>query len=102
MAWDPTNPSLLATGGRDGAIYLWDLRVGQHHDGGNLFAANPMMTIHGAHENTIVKSKPKPRKGKQNSAPRTITNLLYPESQPYGLVSSGSFDGSDTIPFVQN
>ena len=97
MAWDPVNSSLLATGGRDGAICLWDLRVGQHHDDGNVFAATPVITIHGAHENTIIKSKPKPRKGKQISAPRTITNLLYPESHSNGLVSSGSFDGSVTI-----
>jgi denticleless len=97
MAWDPINSSLLATGGRDGAICLWDLRVGQHHGDGNVFAATPVITIHGAHEDTIVKSKPKSRKGKQNPAPRTITNLLYPESHSNGLVSSSSFDGSVTI-----
>ncbi|KAF8974630.1 WD40 repeat-like protein [Flammula alnicola] len=93
MAWDPSNKSLLATGGRDGAICLWDLRVGERLQNSELIAAGPVMTIHGAHEETIIKSKPKPRKGKQNPTPRTITNILYPNSQPYGLVSSSSFDG---------
>ncbi|KDR83394.1 hypothetical protein GALMADRAFT_235500 [Galerina marginata CBS 339.88] len=95
MAWDPSNASLLATGGRDGAICLWDLRVGeQSRDSGDLAAVSPVTTIHGAHEDTTVKSKPKPRKGKQSPAPRTITNVLYPESQPFSLVSSSSFDGT--------
>ncbi|KAJ3504001.1 hypothetical protein NLJ89_g8172 [Agrocybe chaxingu] len=95
LAWDPTNESLLTTGGRDGAICLWDLRVGERHkrEDTEFLVAAPVMTIHGAHEDTIVKSKPKPRKGKQVPTPRTITNVLYPESQPYGLISSASFDG---------
>ncbi|PPQ77686.1 hypothetical protein CVT25_011120 [Psilocybe cyanescens] len=93
MAWDPYNGSLLATGGRDGAICLWDLRVGERVQDGETTASLPVMTIFGAHENTTVKSKPKPRKGKQNPAPRTITNLLYPESQPFSIISSSSFDG---------
>lgn len=93
MAWDPYNDSLLATGGRDGTICLWDLRVGERVQDGETTASLPVMTIFGAHENTTVKSKPKPRKGKQNPAPRTITNLLYPESQPFSIISSSSFDG---------
>lgn len=93
MAWDPYNKSLLATGGRDGAVCLWDLRVSKHIQNGETTASAPVMTIFGAHENTIVKSKPKPRKGKQNPAPRTITNLLYPESEPFSIISSSSFDG---------
>ncbi|KAF8901681.1 WD40-repeat-containing domain protein [Gymnopilus junonius] len=93
MAWDPTNTSLLATGGRDGAICLWDLRVGKRHQNGDIMASSPVMTIHGAHEDTLDKSKPKARRGKQNPAPRSITNTLYPDSEPFSLISSSSFDG---------
>lgn len=94
MAWDPNHTSLLATGGRDGAICLWDLRVTEQRQAEEgLIAPSPVMTIYGAHEDTVTKSKPKPRKGKQVPTPRTVTNLLYPESQPFGLVSSSSFDG---------
>ncbi|KAF9485426.1 WD40 repeat-like protein [Pholiota conissans] len=93
VAWDSSNRSLVATGGRDGAICLWDLRIGERLQGNDLIAVGPVLTIHGAHEDTIIKSKPKPRKGKQQPTPRTITSLLYPDSAPYGLVSSSSSDG---------
>ncbi|KAH9482588.1 Denticleless protein-like protein A [Psilocybe cubensis] len=93
LSWDPSNTSLLATGGRDGAICLWDLRVGERVHDTETTASAPVMTIFGAHENTTVKSKPKSRKGKQNPSPRTVTNLLYPGSEPFSIVSSGSFDG---------
>lgn len=94
-AWDPSHKSLLATGGRDGAICLWDLRIGKWHQSGDagVMLASPVVTIHGSHEDTTVKSKPKVRKGKQRPATRSITSLLYPDCDPYGLVSSGSFDG---------
>ena len=96
VAWDPSNSSLLATGGRDGAICLWDLRteVGSLQDeDGDLSATKPTLTIHGAHEDIAIKSRPRARRGKHQHVPRTVTALLYPESQPHGLVSSGSYDG---------
>lgn len=93
IAWNPSNTSLLATGGRDGAICLWDLRLAERMQDDNIMAASPVTIIHGAHEDTIVKSKPKPRKGKQSATPRTITNVLYPDTLPFSLISSSSFDG---------
>ena len=94
MAWNPSHTSLLATGGRDGAICLWDLRVaGQRQTEEDIITPSPVMTIYDAHEDTVIKSTPKPRKGKQVPTPRTITNLLYPESQPFGIVSASSCDG---------
>ncbi|KAF8165013.1 WD40 repeat-like protein [Crassisporium funariophilum] len=92
-AWDPTHSSLLATGGRDGAICLWDLRVGEQQQAGEVVGISPVMTIYGAHEDTLAKGKPRARRGKQVASTRAVTNVLYPDSQPYGLVSSGSFDG---------
>ncbi|KAF8803836.1 WD40 repeat-like protein [Phlegmacium glaucopus] len=96
MAWDPSHTSLLATGGRDGVICLWDLRVSEQRQAEeDIITPSPVMSIYGAHEDTVIKTKPKPkpRNGKQGPTPRTVTNLLYPESQPFGLVSSSSFDG---------
>ena len=94
MAWDPTHTSLLATGGRDGSICLWDLRVAEkRRTEEDIITPSPVMTIYGAHEDTVIKSKPKPLKVKHVSSPRSVTNLLYPESQPFGIVSSSSFDG---------
>jgi denticleless len=92
MAWDPTHTSLLATGGRDGAIRIWDLRVTEQQQSG-IWVAPPVLTIYGAHEETTVKSKPRTRKGKHNPAPKTVTSILYPDGDPYRLVSSGSCDG---------
>jgi denticleless len=94
MAWDPSHSSLLATGGRDGSICLWDLRVAeQRQTEEDIITPSPVMTIYNAHEDTAIRSKPNPRKGKQVPSPRSVTNLLYPQSQPFGLVSSSSFDG---------
>ncbi|KAF9534901.1 WD40-repeat-containing domain protein [Crepidotus variabilis] len=90
MAWDHTNPSLLGTGGRDGAICLWDLRIAESHqsDETEIMVSRPVITIPRAHDDSPTK-----RKGKQNPAPRTITDLLYSENYSYGLISSCSFDG---------
>lgn len=90
MAWDQTNQSLLATGGRDGAMCLWDLRISETHksEDAEFQVSAPVITIPRAHEGTSGK-----RRGKQNPAPRTVTNLLYPEGHSYGLISSSSFDG---------
>ncbi|KAG5729727.1 Denticleless like protein [Termitomyces sp. T112] len=90
VTWDPSNTNLLSTGGRDGTICLWDLRVAgtKDEDGPNVL--KPVISIPGAHEDSTWKVR---RRGKKVPAPRSITSLLYPEIGNYGLVSSGSFDG---------
>lgn len=93
VAWDVINPDLLATGGRDGAISLWDLRIGLAQPHNDFSVTKPVVTIHSAHEDISTKTKSKPRRGKQQHVPRTVTSILYPSLQPYGLVSSGSYDG---------
>ncbi|KAG6903357.1 hypothetical protein C0995_013110 [Termitomyces sp. Mi166 len=90
-AWDPSNVNLLSTGGRDGAIYLWDLRIaGIKDEEGGPTVLKPVISIPGAHEDSTSKMR---RRGKKTPAPRSVTSLLYPEIGTYGLVSSGSFDG---------
>jgi denticleless len=89
-AWDPTNDALLATGGRDGAISLWDLRINSTKSDDS-YVLEPVIVIPGAHED---QTKPKVRKTKKNiSKPKTVTSLVYPDGEPYGLISSGAFDG---------
>lgn len=94
MAWDPTHTSLVSTGGRDGSICLWDLRVSERRRSGDsdISVVAPTIQIYNAHEDFDSKGKPSVKKGKQNSA-RTVTSLLYLDCDPYGFVSGGSFDG---------
>lgn len=101
VAWDPTNDQLLATGGRDGAICLWDLRTSTTNSKEGVSALGPVVTILEAHEDL---TKPKVRKSKKHvPMPKTVTSLIYPEGNPYGLVSSGAFDGyvEATLPVYQ-
>ncbi|KAJ3562649.1 hypothetical protein NP233_g9441 [Leucocoprinus birnbaumii] len=91
-AWDPTNDALLATGGRDGTVCLWDIRTSTSLVEG-VYVSEPVIVIPNAHE---APTKTKSRKGsKLTSTPVTkaVTNIIYPSTQPYGLVSSGSSDG---------
>ncbi|KAG6844112.1 hypothetical protein H0H87_009718 [Tephrocybe sp. NHM501043] len=89
IAWDPSNVNLLSTGGRDGGICLWDVRIpGVEQDGAHTLS--PVISIPGAHEDSMSKAR---RRGKKVPAPRSVTSLIYPEMGTYGVVSSGSFDG---------
>ncbi|KZT72668.1 WD40 repeat-like protein [Daedalea quercina L-15889] len=108
VAWDPAyDGDVLCTGGRDGGICVWDLRVGERctstrrrtrsgageeaaEDGG----LKPVMSIPGAHEDGKP-SKARGRKSKVTpaAAMRSITSLVYLEGNPHTLISSGSYDG---------
>ncbi|KAL0581957.1 hypothetical protein V5O48_000014 [Marasmius crinis-equi] len=81
-AWDPQNDKLLSTGGRDGDIHIWDLRVPHEQDS----TVSPIATISGAHDGL----DPKSRKRK-TTAQTSVTNLVRPNDTT--LVSSGSSDG---------
>lgn len=51
----------------------------------------PVIVIPNAHGDP---TKPKRQTKKTNvSVPKTVTSIIYPSSQPYGLVSSGAADG---------
>ncbi|KAG6837993.1 hypothetical protein H0H93_008387 [Arthromyces matolae] len=89
-AWDPSNGNLLSTGGRDGQICLWDLRVAGTKDKEDTTILSPVISIPGAHEDSLSIGK---RRSKKTPTPRSITSLLYPEVGTYGLISSCSFDG---------
>ncbi|THH09051.1 hypothetical protein EW145_g2286 [Phellinidium pouzarii] len=93
VTWDPLHNDLLASGGRDGCICLWDLRVGNqvaHSQDEGDGRRKPVMSIPYAHE--IVASKPT-KKGRVVLAPRSVTSLAYLEDAPYEIISSGSGDG---------
>ncbi|KAF8665676.1 hypothetical protein AX16_000129 [Volvariella volvacea WC 439] len=93
IAWEPGRDDLLATGGRDGTICLWDLRLASSQETEDAPVVDPVLTILGAHESVKIVGKPRPRRRKSVPAPKSITNLLYPEANPYALISSSSFDG---------
>jgi len=85
-AWNPAHKDLLSTGGRDGTICLWDLRVGENSRQDDRSILEPVMIIHGAHESLDTKpGRPK------NVKAKSVTNLVYTASDL--LTSSGSFDG---------
>ncbi|KAF7353041.1 WD40 repeat-like protein [Mycena venus] len=79
VSWDPSHPDLLSTGGRDGLICIWDLRVGENRPGQDN-ALLPVLNISAAHEDNA-------------SMPKSITGLLFSDANPYHLISSGSSDG---------
>ena len=76
VSWHPSNDSLLSTGGRDGTVCVWDLRVPENA---------PVFSIPDAHEALDLKG----RRPKQ--MPRSITNLVFNEEM--SVISSGSSDG---------
>ncbi|THV05489.1 WD40 repeat-like protein [Dendrothele bispora CBS 962.96] len=86
-AWNPQHQDLLSTGGRDGTICIWDLRVGENrgHNSGPIL--EPVMMIQGAHESLNTK----PGRPKNAIKAKSVTNLVYNGSD--SLTSSGSFDG---------
>jgi len=88
--WDPQHVSLLSTGGRDGGIRVWDLRIAGSTTHG-LTSHSSVIVIDGAHG----EEKQANRGGRRKVAPtaRTVTSLLYAEGRSEALISAGSFDG---------
>jgi len=89
LAWDPENGDVLCSGGRDGTINIWDLRVGERWrtviGRGEL---RPVLTMPHAHKDMGSRSTPNGRK-----VARSITSLVYAVGNPYSVISSGAFDG---------
>jgi denticleless len=93
VAWDPNHHDLLSTGGRDGIVCVWDLRIGERKkiEDMNVMEAIPVLTIPCAtgpdYKSAANKRKAKPRPN------GSVTSLVYPCREPYRLISSGSVDG---------
>ncbi|KZS97548.1 WD40 repeat-like protein [Sistotremastrum niveocremeum HHB9708] len=88
-AWDPNNPDLLSSGGRDGTICLWDIRQEPDSTVDGVDILKPVLSIVDAHTHgpNSIKSK------KSANLSRSVTSLVYGH-EPYTLFSSGSFDGT--------
>jgi len=90
VVWDPLHTSLLSTGGRDGGIRVWDLRIAERDAHGPTSHASVTVidSAHGEDSRTN-------RGGRKKIAPtaRTVTSLVYAEGRSDRLISSGSFDG---------
>src|ERR1700722_572276 len=96
VAWDPNHSDLLSTGGRDGAICMWDLRVGKRkrdQSAENVGVTNPVLIIPAAHGGDGIGARLKGRKGKSPPQAKSVTSLAYLGGEPYRLISSGSCDG---------
>lgn len=91
VSWDPMHRDLLTTGGRDGMLCTYDLRVKNlsDEDDSEIPARRPVTTITAAHG----QEKGHGSRQKIRPLPRGVTNIVYPDDRPHGLVSSGSFDG---------
>ncbi|KAI9507689.1 WD40-repeat-containing domain protein, partial [Russula earlei] len=90
VVWDPQQASLLSTGGRDGGICVWDLRMaGQSSQG--MTSHTSVIVIDSAHG----EDKQAGRGGRRRVVPsaRSVTSLMYAEGLSDRLISSGSFDG---------
>jgi hypothetical protein len=89
VVWEPDKGNTLCSGGRDGSILVWDLRVGENRrtptDGGEL---GPCLVIPQAHKDFGTRFTPSGRK-----VARSITSLTYAVGKPYSIISSGAFDG---------
>jgi denticleless len=93
IAWDPDHSDLLSTGGRDGTICVWDLRVGKRQSREGVDAAvgatSPVLVIPSAGKDAGVRR----RRGKCAPLSKSVTSLAYPCGEPYRLISSESSDG---------
>ncbi|KAK7061471.1 WD40 repeat-like protein [Favolaschia claudopus] len=92
ISWDPTHPDILSTGGRDGLICIWDLRVSGNLSEGTA-TLGPVTRIYAAHEEVGPNGKRKTGKRKNAPVPKSVTGLLYSDTDPHYLISSGSADG---------
>ena len=94
LTWEPESGNILCSGGRDGSILIWDLRVGENWrmstDRGEL---GPSLVIPQAHKDVGTRCTPSGRK-----VARSITSLTYATGTPYSVISSGAFDGCVEFP----
>ncbi|KAI0771938.1 WD40 repeat-like protein [Trametes elegans] len=93
IAWDPAHDgTVLCSGGRDGWICLWDLRVGERSASGEI---SPVFSIPMAHDLEGKASRSKSSRGRlvPGMPLQSITSLLYTDTHPYGIVSSCCADG---------
>lgn len=95
VTWEPENGNLLCSGGRDGTILVWDLRVGEKwRESTDHEELGPCLVIPQAHKDVGTRCTPNGRK-----VARSITNLIYPTGKPYSIISSGAFDGYVGFPW---
>ena len=89
VAWEPENGNMLCSGGRDGSILVWDLRVGENRrtsmGRGEL---GPCLMVPQAHKDVGTRFTPNGRK-----VARSITSLTHVAGKPYSVISSGAYDG---------
>ena len=89
IAWDPENGNVLCSGGRDGSILVWDLRVGEKwKPSTDRRELGPSLIMPQAHKDIGTRCTPNGRK-----VARSITSLTYAVGNSHSIISSGAFDG---------
>ena len=89
VAWEPESGNMLCSGGRDGSIFVWDLRVGENwRTSTGHGELGPCLIIPQAHKDVGTRFTPNGRK-----VARSITSLTYVIGKSYSIISSGAFDG---------
>ena len=89
VAWEPENGNTLCSGGRDGSVLVWDLRVGENwRTSTGRGELGPCLVIPQAHKDFGTRFIPNGRK-----VARSITSLTYGIRKPHSIISSGAFDG---------
>lgn len=95
IAWDPSSCGhVLVSGGRDGAIHMYDMRVpsrGSESDGAD---GQPVVSLWGAHATGAPAAPRRGRKAKNHASVKGVTSLTYVPSRGSSMLcSAGCGDG---------
>lgn len=107
IEWDPhSGGNLLASGGRDGAIHVYDLRMAQKEaiistggttadDDDKLEPTSPLLSLWSAHAPSPALTATGFRaRSTGNTAAKGVTSLIYHPHRPHALFTAGCADAT--------
>ncbi|PWN19114.1 WD40 repeat-like protein [Microstroma glucosiphilum] len=105
IEWDPhSGGNLLASGGRDGAIHVYDLRMAQKEavistdstiadDADKLEPTSPLLSLWSAHAPSPALTAAGFR-ARSNTTAKGVTSLIYHPHRPHALFTAGCADAT--------